>query len=478
MPSTKAKTTNMAFANANVFADLEDHAVAEQLEDGRRTLQKLQRKEDKKQRQRAAAAAKELADAAAKQAEEERAAAKKQAVAAAREAARTRPAAICIQCAARRFKARRCCNELRRRKLQAKRRAAWWNWGRLLIWTFRDVEGLRRLLRAANPALMKKPAAQAEEAPTGRPVSLKAALHAGNWTKIRDSNHYVVRRKVLKTSGRWETQTQTLAKTPSDHRSVPNQLAELRRHDEGVTRSCLISCAEEECLAAAVVDLRLHDPEECADARTDDDRASPQVLIVRATLMAFQKSMADYCWTFTQRKRALAILKAELKTLKTLERKRLSTALTPEEQREREALEHGCRIEDKCKWLRKEMELMMARGELTADEQQQQAEIFQEKLKGYDEEAKRAGPSSKAAESATALRGKLETLRASKPFVWKPRRAEEIKAIETSLAELAKLESPKEPLPLKEVMELNKKPGLLAQLAEVRADSRGWFADD
>ena len=62
--------------------------------------------------------------------------------------------------------------------------------------------------------------------------------------------------------------------------------------------------------------------------------------------------------------------------------------------------------------------------------------------------------------------------------MWKPRRAEEIKAIETSLAELAKLESPKEPLPLKEVMELNKKPGLLAQLAEVRADSRGWFADD
>ena len=40
------------------------------------------------------------------------------------------------------------------------------------------------------------------------------------------------------------------------------------------------------------------------------------------------------------------------------------------------------------------------------------------------------------------------------------------------------VESPKEPLPLKEVMELNKKPGLLAQLAEVRADSRGWFADD
>ena len=180
-------------------------------------------------------------------------------------------------------------------------------------------------------------------------------------------------------------------------------------------------CHEEECLAAAVVDLRLHDPEECADARTDDDRASPQVLIVRATLMAFQKSMADYCWTFTQRKRALAILKAELKTLKALEGKRLLTSLTPEEQREREALDHGCRIEDKCKWLSKEMELMMARGELTADEQQQQAETFQEKLKGYDEEAKRAGPSSKAAESATALRGKLETLRASKPFVWKPR---------------------------------------------------------
>ena len=122
-----------------MFADLEDHAVAEQLEDGRRTLQKLQRKEDKKQRQRAAAAAKELADAAAKQAEEERAAAMKQAAAAAREAKRTRPAAICIQCAARRFNARRWCNELRRRKLQAKRRAAWWNWGRLLIWTFRDV---------------------------------------------------------------------------------------------------------------------------------------------------------------------------------------------------------------------------------------------------------------------------------------------------------------------------------------------------
>jgi len=270
------------------------------------------------------------------------------------------------------------------------------------------------------------------------------------------------------------TQITTLAKTPSDHRSLPNQLAKMRgKLEEGVTQSFSFNCTEEDRRAAQDEADRLRrDSAVSADAWTDEDAASPKVLIVHATYLALQKSMADFCWTYTQRRRALKILVAELETLQALEARPAQKVPTPEEQRQCMELP-TCRLEDKIKWLRKELALMIDRGQLTADEKRLLAEEWQHKLS--DEEAKRTGASSRAAE---LLREKLETLRNSEPFVWKPKRAKEIETFERMLAELAELESSKVPVPVEELEKLYAKPRLLAKLAELKAASRGWFAED
>ena len=426
---------------------------------------KLQRREAKKERRQAEATAKELADAAAKEAERERRAA-------AKEARRTRPATIRIQCAARRFNARRRRAELHSRTLQSKRFAAVRRWRQMLLGLFRDVEGLRRLLLAANSAA-KKPAAPTEEARRSRPTTLKEALQDGNWTHVRGVNHNLYKRKA-EIDGQIVTQITTLAKTPSDHRSLPNQLAKMRgKLEEGVTQSFSFNCTEEDRRAAQDEADRLRrDSAVSADAWTDEDAASPKVLIVHATYLALQKSMADFCWTYTQRRRALKILVAELETLQALEARPAQKVPTPEEQRQCMELP-TCRLEDKIKWLRKELALMIDRGQLTADEKRLLAEEWQHKLS--DEEAKRTGASSRAAE---LLREKLETLRNSEPFVWKPKRAKEIETFERMLAELAELESSKVPVPVEELEKLYAKPRLLAKLAELKAASRGWFAED
>ena len=218
----------------------------------------------------------------------------------------------------------------------------------------------------------------------------------------------------------------------------------------------------------------LREPSIDANARErDDDVASPEVLIIRATFLAFQKSMADYCPTFLQRKRALSILKAKLKTLKTLEAKQENSA---EEQRLCKELAMS-RLDEKCSWLQNEMTLMIEREELTGDEQQLVEREFQMKLNAF--EAAEATPPrtrtvSKAAEQ---LRKQLETLRKSKPIVWPVKLAKEIRAHEARLGALAELECPKVPLPLAEVQKLNAKPKLLQELAQMKAESRGWFAD-
>lgn len=430
-------------------------ARAAKEEAAKEAARKLERKEAKKERRRADAADKELAEAAAKEAERERRAA-------AKEARRTRPAAIRIQCAARQYSARRLRAELLRRMLQSKRFSALRRWRHLLLGLLRDVEGLRRLLRAAQSAA-EGLAVPDEEKRRSRPNSVKEALQDGNWTLVRDSNHNVVRREVVKDDGQLETQTQTIAKTPSDHRTMRNTLASLRRHDD----ECRIAQDEADRLP--------HDSAASKDAWAEDDWASPRKLIVCATFLAFKKSMIDFCWAFMQRKRAGKILMAELQRLKDLEDKAArSGELTKEEQKVCSELP-TCRLEEKIQWLHSEMKLMIDRGQLTADEQQLVEADLQRKLADDEEEARTKGSPSR---NAGLLRGRLEILQSSQPFVWRPKRAKEIEAVERMLAELAEIESSRVAVPLEEVQKLSAKPRLLEQLSELKAASRGWFADD
>ena len=389
--------------------------------------------------------------------------------------------AIRIQCAIRCCNARRHCAELHRqelqlhcRNLQLKSLKAVRLWRQLMGHVLRDVQGLSHLLRATSSTL-KKPPPIVVKAQKSRPNSLKTALQEGNWTLARDSQHNIYKRKVVMADGQCRIQTTGSAKTPSDFRSDRNQLAKLRgKLDYGVEQSYPLSCANEECSTAhSKVGQRPLEPLIPAAAMLSYDTVSPEVLIINAPFLAFQKSMVAYCRTFTQRQHALYFLKGELATLQKLEASPATfEAPSPEEQRDRMALVTG-RLDEKYTWLSQEMERMMEQGELTAGEQRRMETKMQAKL--LHEEAKQIGVSGSSL-AAEKLRVKLRAVREAEPIVWPVKLAANIQAHETKLAALAELESPKLPLPLSEVQKLSAKPKLLEELAEMRQESRGWFA--
>jgi len=215
--------------------------------------------------------------------------------------------------------------------------------------------------------------------------------------------------------------------------------------------------------------------------------------------------MADYCPTFAQRRCVLGVLKAEIASLKAMEAKLTSqsaattgaaTGATPDvpsgtlleegRQESEQYMELGsrcmqlasCRLGEKATWLSGQMKRMIERGELTADEQRMVEAEFEEKLcrLACDRQGgKQTSPG--AARAAEELRAKLETVRQAKPHVWRVKFEDEIAEHERRLAALLELERPKVPLPLAEVQKLSAKPRLLKELAEMKAASRGWFAD-
>ena len=379
------------------------------------------------------------------------------------------------RCNARRYRAELHCQELQlqRRNLQLKSLKAVRLWRQLMGRVLRDVQGLSYLLQAASSTLKKPP--PVVKAQKSRPNSLKTALQEGNWTLARDSQHNIYKRRVLMADGQSRIQITGLAKTPSDFRSNRNQLAKLRgKLDDGVEQSYPLNCAGEECSTAlGKVEQRPFEPLTPAAARLSYDTVSPEVLIINAPFLAFQKSIVAYCRTFTQRQHALNFLKAELATLQKLEANPTTfEAPSPEEQRDRMALVTG-RLDEKYTWLSQEMERMMEQGELTAGEQRRMETKMQAKL--LHEEAKQIGVSGSSL-AAEKLRVKLRAVREAEPIVWPVKLAANIQAHETKLAALAELESPKLPLPLSEVQKLSAKPKLLEELAEMRQESRGWFA--
>lgn len=79
------------------------------------------------------------------------------------------------------------------------------------------------------------------------------------------------------------------------------------------------------------------------------------------------------------------------------------------------------------------------------------------------------------------VREKLEsrrvTVTSAAAIVHKPKYEAEIKAVQKRLAALAVLEKSAKVLPLEDVLKLNAKPKLVADLEAMQAESRGWFAE-
>lgn len=143
-------------------------------------------------------------------------------------------------------------------------------------------------------------------------------------------------------------------------------------------------------------------------------------------------------------------------------------------------------LEEKASWLSKQMEYMVDKGLLTADEKRVVGAQFDTKLAQLDEKLAAAeAEGEKKAKLVEKLRGMREELQvrraalsAAKPIVRKFKFEQEIKAIEKRLAGLAKLENSGGVLPLSEVQKLNAKPKLLEDLAAMQSESRGWFWEE
>ena len=215
---------------------------------------------------------------------------------------------------------------------------------------------------------------------------------------------------------------------------------------------------------------------------TESDPLSPAELLLYAPdQRVFGKMIDAKCISFTQKRKALEVLKAARAEITAIEAKMTNMeALSDSEQHKYDNLD-ATGLEEKQTWLSKQMEYMMDKGQLDAEEKRAVAPQLTSKLEQLDEQLALAESDGKAkrAEKLRGMRDELQqrcdAVNAAKPFVRKVKFEQEIKAIEKRLAGLAKLENSKEVLPLAEVQKLNAKPKLLEDLAAMQSESRGWF---
>ena len=212
-----------------------------------------------------------------------------------------------------------------------------------------------------------------------------------------------------------------------------------------------------------------------------DDPLSPKELLLHAEQKTFGKMIDAKCPSLAQKRKALEVLKTARADITAIEAKLARMeALTAEEQRQYDTLD-ATSLEEKQAWLSKQMEYMVDKGLLTAEERRTVAEQLASKLEQLDEQIAAAETEGKAkrAEKLRAMREDMQARSAAvnglKPIVRKAKYEQEIKAIEKRLAQLAKLENSKEALPLAEVQKLNAKPKLLEDLGAMLSESRGWF---
>ena len=228
------------------------------------------------------------------------------------------------------------------------------------------------------------------------------------------------------------------------------------------------------------------DPEAAAAAESSDagpDPLSPSELIVYAEMATFQKMISAKCPSLGQKRKALDVIKAARAGLAASEKKlETMVALTEDEQHRYDTLD-ASDLEAKQQWLSKQMDEMIDNGQLTAAEKETVLAQLASKIEQLEaqvasaEAEQKPKRAEKMQQLLTELRARCGVVREAKPVVRKVKFEQEIKAAQKRLDELLKLENSKVVLPLAEVQKLNAKPKLLEDLATMRAESKGWFAD-
>eukprot|EP00908_Phaeocystis_cordata_P014289 Transcript_25389.p1 GENE.Transcript_25389~~Transcript_25389.p1 ORF type:complete len:383 (+),score=190.05 Transcript_25389:101-1150(+) len=214
------------------------------------------------------------------------------------------------------------------------------------------------------------------------------------------------------------------------------------------------------------------------------DAMSPSQLLLFSELPIFQRMVAAKTPSFAQRKRVLDVLKQAKSDYAALEAKLAALeALNEREQQLLDELDTDA-LDEKQKWLAKEMEAMVAAGQLSKEEKAMVLEQLHTKLEAVETQialAESEGKEKRAAklkEGHAELLARIETVTGLAPVHRRVKFEKEILAARKQLAELDKLEarSKKEVLPLSEIEKLNKRSKLTTDLQAMVEDSAGWFA--
>mmetsp|Transcript_27788 Transcript_27788/g.89800 ORF Transcript_27788/g.89800 Transcript_27788/m.89800 type:complete len:197 (-) Transcript_27788:509-1099(-) len=187
--------------------------------------------------------------------------------------------------------------------------------------------------------------------------------------------------------------------------------------------------------------------------------------------------------SLTQRRRALDVVKAARARLAAIEVKLAEMQeLTSEDQQFYDSADDEG-LQQKQEVLQIILDNMISKGQLTKNEQKEVLVQLQEKLDAIDTQIQAAAAAGQAKKEGKLreVREKLElrrvTVTSAAAIVHKPKYEAEIKAVQKRLAALAVLEKSAKVLPLEDVLKLNAKPKLVADLEAMQAESRGWFTE-
>lgn len=210
----------------------------------------------------------------------------------------------------------------------------------------------------------------------------------------------------------------------------------------------------------------------------EEKSQTPSELVLTASQHAFE-GILSCVPSLNQKKTLLNLLKQSANTLKSADAKLVKMEpLTTEEQA---LYDMAVEIPEKAAWLSTKMEEQVEKGPLTHTEQKEIAEKLTANLAKLTEEMSNfeifdTNPKAvKLQKMHEVLTKKKEALSAIKPSVIPVKRASEYSSLQKQLAVLEKIEQSKVPQPLEVMMQLSKKPSILAQIKEIEDLNLGWF---
>uniref|UniRef100_A0A7S0NXG6 Uncharacterized protein n=1 Tax=Calcidiscus leptoporus TaxID=127549 RepID=A0A7S0NXG6_9EUKA len=219
-----------------------------------------------------------------------------------------------------------------------------------------------------------------------------------------------------------------------------------------------------------------------AGTDTGEGAMSPAEMLLFADQATFEAMIRAKTVSFSQRRRALEVLKEATAQIASLEAQLTAmTPLTDGEQAWYDSVDADG-ISHKQAWLQQNLESMVNEGQLTSGERAEVLEKLTAKLAVLEEKLAAAEAAGKSKQAAALVKARDEMqarnmhLRGIACVTHRPKHAAEMARVRKKLAEVEKLEKSKVLLPLEEAQKLNAKPKLLAELEAMEIDAAGWFS--